>query len=755
MTPEELDGIPPARLPFDITRALAEPIETRAVEGSAMPTMTGHFSTFNDWYEVNSHIEGHFLERVAPTAFTKTIAESRSKMKVLYDHGQDPSIGNKILGPIGDLTVDETGPRYTVPLLDTSYNRDLAPGLEAGLYGSSFRFSVEKDVWDYSPTRSAYNPDSIPERTITEARVPEFGPVTFPANDRADASARSTTDTFYQRSRDPEGFEALLRSAQAVRTPQGAAEPEPPAVTPEPEPTRADTPPSDPPIERQEFTVPEYTSRDEKAARLSELKDVIKRTATEHTGVMPADVQSHWEADNAEHDALARDIAAYDARMDRLKAIEGDVTTRDNRTELAAPTFIRKPENIYDLERIGIEARTSDEYRNTIRDYSLRSIDGQKMPRGLSLDFLVDVIENGDEGVTEDGQRASGEIAKRVLATGSPAYRRAFNKYLRNQTALWSAEEARAAALAVTATTTTGGYAVPYVFDPTLLQTGVWTAQNPFRAACRTVTITNGNKWLQPTVGAITAAYGTEASAATEGGPTFGQPSFQVQTAKAFATLSVETLEDRPDITAELSSLFAQAKDTLEENEFAVGAGTTVHPMGMFTSTAYTATTTATNDVTALIDFTTTEGALPLRFRAKANWFMNRSTIRQLQILDTTYRYFSGAGIQYPGAINGTLNPNTPPTAASNTGLFLLGYPIWEVPSAVSTLTTNAAILAVLCDPSSYVIVDRLGMNVEVIQQMLNGATPSFPTLQRGVVCWWRNFAAPINADAGRQVTVQ
>lgn len=746
-----IEELPPARLPFPVTRMTDDPVEIRA-EGDEKPLLHGTFTTFDDPYEVNSAIEGHFIERMAPGSFDRTVVESRKNIKPLFNHGQDPTMGNQILGPIVDLRGDGNyaiDPLPGIPPLIRS-------GLEAGLYGSSHRFSVISDDWSYDAKRSTSNPEGLPERTITEARLYEFGPVTFPANPNATAGIRSTTDTFYQQA---DEYESVLRSAQVARAPIGAAataegSPQTDAgLPPSPEPD-AQTPVENP-IERQEITVPEFTSRDEKAARLSELKDVIKRTGTEFPGVMPADVQARWDADNTEHDDLVRDIAAWDKRMDRLKDIEGDVQTRDRYTEASAPVFIRKPENIYDLERVGQEARTSEEYRSTVRDYARRSIDGQKMPRGLSLEFLMDIVENHDEGVTEDGNRASGEIAKRVLATGSPAYRRAFNKYLRNQTALWTQEEARAAALAVTATTTTGGYAVPYVFDPTLLHIGVWTAQNPFRAACRTVTITNGNKWLQPTVGAITAAYGTEASAATEGGPTFGQPSFQVQTAKAFATLSVETLEDRPDITAELASLFGEAKDTLEENEFAVGAGTTVHPMGMFTDTAYTNKDTATNDVTALLDFTATEAVLPLRFRAKANWFMNRSTIRQLQILDTTYRYFSGAGIQYPGNINGQLNPLTPPTAASNTGLFLLGYPIWEVPSAVSTLTTDGAIIAVLADPQSYVIVDRLGMNVEVIQQMLNGATPSFPTLQRGVVCWWRNFAAPINADAGRSLSVQ
>jgi phage head maturation protease len=68
-----------------------------------------------------------------------------------------------------------------VPLLDTSYNRDLLPGLKDGVYGASFRFQVMKEELKQDPGVSDHNPKGLPERTITEARVMEFGPVTFPA----------------------------------------------------------------------------------------------------------------------------------------------------------------------------------------------------------------------------------------------------------------------------------------------------------------------------------------------------------------------------------------------------------------------------------------------------------------------------------------------------------------------------------------------------------------------------------------------
>lgn len=47
--------------------------------------------------------------------------------------------------------------------------------------------------------RSDYNEAGLPERTITEARVLEFGPVSFPGYEGAVAGVRSLTDRFVLR----------------------------------------------------------------------------------------------------------------------------------------------------------------------------------------------------------------------------------------------------------------------------------------------------------------------------------------------------------------------------------------------------------------------------------------------------------------------------------------------------------------------------------------------------------------------------
>lgn len=724
------------RPPKDGIRAMPPGSLTDGGDGK---TIFGRLAPANEWAEIRSVREGHFLERHAPGAFSKTFSET--KPKILFQHGKDPQLGMRVIATPVEMGEDKVGPYYRAAILD-GLDPLIVAGLQAGEYGSSHSFEVvREDPMVYPKKPTPWNPNMLPERTIREVRVPEMGPVTWPAYLGAETIARSLSDEFY--------VGALAADPDRLREIATYIDPSAPSADagaqPHLEPERRDTDPVTPEPPKETRTVSnEYVTRDEKAARVAELEAELKRMATEFPGVLPDPEQAQWNADEAERQTLLADIKAWDDRQAKL----AEFVARDSNASPAysAPIVQRRVEDIYDMAAIRSQSRSLDEVEQRTRENALRSIESAARSLGSAVDFVADIVENRDEG--EEGK---GEIARRVLLTGSPAYKRAFNKYLKNQTALWTAEESRAAALAVTGTTTTGGYAVPYVFDPTIIRIGAWTAVNPFRAACRVETITNGNNWRTVTVGAITAGYGTEGLAASEGGPTFGQPSYTVQKAQAFATVSIETLEDRPDITSELTAAFAEAKDTEEENKFAVGTGLTVYPLGMFTDTAYTNQDTATNDTTAIADMKLLEAALPLRHRARAAFFMSRSTQRQLEALDTTGYYFKQTGQNFA---MGMANPaNGSPIGL--TGSTLLGYPIWEVPSGPSTLTTDGAIIVIFADPRSYVIVDRLGMNVEVIPHLTNGATPSFPTGQRGVYMYWRNTAKPINADAGRSLSVQ
>lgn len=150
---------------------------------------------FDRWAEVDSIWEGHFMERIARGSVTKTLAERGDRIVVLFNHGLDPSIGNK---PLGKPSLQEVrGDRFyaEVPLSDTSYNQDLKALLRDGaLDGASFRFDALKIEEDQTPGVSAHNPKGIPERTVTELRLIEYGPVTLGVYAAASSGIRSAED---------------------------------------------------------------------------------------------------------------------------------------------------------------------------------------------------------------------------------------------------------------------------------------------------------------------------------------------------------------------------------------------------------------------------------------------------------------------------------------------------------------------------------------------------------------------------------
>ena len=191
-----------ARPTDNLVRTSVQPMTFRADAGSDGNTLFGHFTVFDQFTEINSMWEGRFLERNAPGMLDETIKARGDQVKVLYDHGADPMIGNKPLGKIRTLQADAY---YEVDLFDTSYVRDLKPAIEAGQLGASYRFRVIKDTWIEPSKATSANPARLPERTIEQVDLYEFGPVTFPAYASASAGLRSirSTDDFAAALSDP------------------------------------------------------------------------------------------------------------------------------------------------------------------------------------------------------------------------------------------------------------------------------------------------------------------------------------------------------------------------------------------------------------------------------------------------------------------------------------------------------------------------------------------------------------------------
>ena len=177
----------------------ADAIELRDDSGDGTGrTMHGHFAVFDRWTTIDSWYEGLFMERVRPGSFKQTFKDRGDKIRVLYDHGHDPSIGNKPLGKPDVLREDSTGAYYESELFDTTYTNDLIPALRAGQLGASFRFKVTSEQWVEPKKESEHNPMKLPERSVTGIDLYEFGPVTFPAYDDATAGVRSGSDQFIE-----------------------------------------------------------------------------------------------------------------------------------------------------------------------------------------------------------------------------------------------------------------------------------------------------------------------------------------------------------------------------------------------------------------------------------------------------------------------------------------------------------------------------------------------------------------------------
>ena len=285
---------------------------------------------------------------------------------------------------------------------------------------------------------------------------------------------------------------------------------------------------------------------------------------------------------------------------------------------------------------------------------------------------------------------------------------------------------------AMSLTGASGGFAVPFELDTTILNTNNGVA-NPIRSIARVKQITV-DEWRGITSTGITASYVAEVTESTDNSPTLAQPTISTERAHAFVPFSIEIGMDWGSIQDDLTELFRDAKDVLESSKFVSGTGTN-EPFGVLTG--------ATNTVAAATGLTVTlanlyalKNALPPRYRQKAS----SAFLANVAVLDR-FRQFDTVGSQ---------------TAVWQEGLQaglpgrLLGYDVYEA-SDISGTITNAVKMAVFGDFSRYMIVDRVGLTVDFIPHIFG--SNQRPTGQRGLYCYWRNGAKVLDANAFRALT--
>jgi len=148
----------------------------------------GYFARYDETTEINTW-EGCFLERIRPGAFTRTLKENDGSIRLLFDHGKDPSIGRKPLGkPV--LSEDVSGGLYSVELLPVPELAHIREAAAAGLLGSSFLFEPITELWTQPARPTPGNPQCLPERDLIDVNLFELGPVVFPAYKGTSPSVR-------------------------------------------------------------------------------------------------------------------------------------------------------------------------------------------------------------------------------------------------------------------------------------------------------------------------------------------------------------------------------------------------------------------------------------------------------------------------------------------------------------------------------------------------------------------------------------
>ena len=171
-------------------------VESRSAEdGSEREYIVGYAAKFG----VNSLDLGDFIERIDPRAFG-IVSERRGRKKALetralWNHDANFPLA-RYPGTLS-MSVDEVGLRYEFPVPDTTYGRDIASNIRAGIVkGSSFSFTVPSggDAWAIEDGRSV--------RTITRIdSLLDVGPVTFPAYPDADVTVAQRSFDHFRKER--------------------------------------------------------------------------------------------------------------------------------------------------------------------------------------------------------------------------------------------------------------------------------------------------------------------------------------------------------------------------------------------------------------------------------------------------------------------------------------------------------------------------------------------------------------------------
>ncbi|MGE2733841.1 HK97 family phage prohead protease [Mycolicibacterium vaccae] len=231
--------------PFALVRA-----DEEREDGDGL-TLDGYGAVFNRLTIIDSW-EGKFKEKIAPGSMRRSFRETPPKIQ--FDHGRHPLIGSipiakleRIAEEVDAELAPEGGAHVVARVYDNWLMQPVRDAIEGeSIDGMSFRFQVVREKWETydgkvirdeqvlrEELRRTWYEDVPDEelltRTLTELKVPEIGPVVWPAYTDTSVSVRSAKVIDLGRLNDPEQRKLL---AEAVFIADAASQQDSQRATP-------------------------------------------------------------------------------------------------------------------------------------------------------------------------------------------------------------------------------------------------------------------------------------------------------------------------------------------------------------------------------------------------------------------------------------------------------------------------------------------------------------------------------------------
>jgi HK97 family phage major capsid protein len=473
--------------------------------------------------------------------------------------------------------------------------------------------------------------------------------------------------------------------------------------------------------------------RDEIDLRLAEIDTEF------NGGKLSDEARSEWDdlkTERVDHVDAIEDAERREAELAEIAAERGGedapeverATPVKNKRVQVRTNSQRRVSDPYDFESYSRNARSLEDMASLYRDGAKQVLENVEIPgRNVDEDKAKAQVERLLKTIDSDGS-----LARRVVTTTHPDYMRAFGKaVLQGHTMGLSTVEQAALARThggqLSGTGDSGGFAVPVTLDPSVILTSDGSV-NPLRQIARVVQITTA-KWQGVTSAGITVSRSAEAAEQAGTKATLAQPEVEPTRVAAFIPFSIEAQQDWTAMQSELAVMLQDAKDDEEVDSFVNGDGTGQDPSGVV----------ATLDTTALVpdggtftaeDVYGLETSLPPRWRQRARFVAAKGAYNKIRALADSDGHDLWVRI---GA-------GQPPE--------VLGYQAHELSSMDDGGTADDRYL-LLGDFNQFIIVDRVGMSVELIPHLFD-ATTGNPTGERGIFALWRNSSQVLVNNAFR-----